>query len=286
MFQKDYPGCIFEEKHGLSIVLRNIEWKVPKESISMPIIGRRVLESLRSENRAMLTAARDQYGEEIDVPSRLSANGNKETEEGDGNIAAQFRESVFHNKKSIENDGLNTGERVQTLETTHKESRKVLEERMVEAVNNGLSKAGEEEMKTIIQKHKSVFKPRRGSSGPAKLTPMKIRLGKHKTPVKVIVSKYPAEQRKFVYDHSSKFVSLTSIKPGPQTSWQAARHLVPIDSKAKFRIPVDLHPVNDANIAEQWPMPMIEADLSNFKESECFASLDFYSGYCQCPLDA
>lgn len=82
-------------RHGASLVLRNIELKVAKKSVSTPIIGRRVLESLRCDNHEMLTAMRDKYCEYIDVASRLAADGNEETGEGVENIAALFGEPIY-----------------------------------------------------------------------------------------------------------------------------------------------------------------------------------------------
>lgn len=54
------------------LILRNIVWKVSTENDQIPIIGRRVLESLGYENREMLLAAKDEYGEDIEVEERLS----------------------------------------------------------------------------------------------------------------------------------------------------------------------------------------------------------------------
>lgn len=271
-------------RHGSSLVLRNIEWKVARENIAIPIIGRRVLESIGCDNREMLMAARDKYGEEIDVAQRLDDDGNKE-EESERNIAALFGESVFHSGGNVEEDGLVNEEIcVDFGDDPPKEVENELKERIKEAVQNGLSKAGEKKLQEIIQRHRSVFRLRLGSGGPARVTAMKIRLEDGKMPVKVKVRKYPTDQRKFLDEYLDKLVKLDFIRPYPQAAWQAAPHLVPKNSKAKFRTTIDLRPVNAATIAEQWPMPVIEAELSDFKDSKHFASLDFCSGYWQCPL--
>lgn len=57
-------------------------------------------------------------------------------------------------------------------------------------------------------------------------------------------------------------------------------------SKVKFRVAVDLRPVNAATMKEARPthMPHLESELSDFAGSKCFASLDFASGYWQLPL--
>lgn len=103
--------------------------------------------------------------------------------------------------------------------------------------------------------------------------------------VKVKVRKYGADQRKFLDVYFTKLVDMGFLKPGSQTSWQAAPHLVPKDSKSKLRATIDLRPVNAVTTAEQWPMPLIEAELDDIVGSIDFASIDSCSGYWHCPLN-
>lgn len=91
-------------RHGSILIIRNIEWKVTKENIHIPMIGRRVLESLGSDNSEMLMAARDNYEEDVDVTVRLTKDGNEYN--CSGNIAALFAESIFHTGGNVDNDGL------------------------------------------------------------------------------------------------------------------------------------------------------------------------------------
>lgn len=74
------------------------------------------------------------------------------------------------------------------------------------------------------------------------------------------------------------------IQPDPTVSWQSAPHLVPKDSPSMFRITIDLRPLNAATSPEVWPMPNLEAELSDFEGSEHFAFLDFCTVYWQMPL--
>lgn len=103
--------------------------------------------------------------------------------------------------------------------------------------------------------------------------------------MKVKVRKYPAKQRRFFDAYFDKSVGMGFLKVCPQAPWQAALHLVPKYSKAKYRTTIDLRPVNAATKAEQWPMPIIVAKLSYLNGSKHFASLDFCSGNWQCPLE-
>lgn len=69
-------------RHGLSLILKNVEWKIDKEDIPVPIIGRKELEYLGCDDRELLIAARDKYGEEIDVACRLKLDGTEEESSG------------------------------------------------------------------------------------------------------------------------------------------------------------------------------------------------------------
>lgn len=69
-----------------------------------PIVGRRVLESIRCDNREMLLAVQEKYGSDIYAKDRLTADGNEEG--NSGRIAALFGESVFHNAGAIERDAV------------------------------------------------------------------------------------------------------------------------------------------------------------------------------------
>lgn len=69
--------------------------------------------------------------------------------------------------------------------------------------------------------------------------------------MKVKVRKYPLEHKKFMDVYFTKLVNMDFLKIDPQAFWQASTHLVPKDSKSKFRITIDLRPVNSATKAEQ-----------------------------------
>lgn len=70
----------------------------------------------------------------------------------------------------------------------------------------------------------------------------------------------------------------------PTAEWQAAPLLVPKNSKARFRVTVDTRPVNSATVPESWPIPHLEAEMSDFHGSTVFAGIAFVSGYWQLPL--
>lgn len=87
-----------------SIILRNMKWRVSKEDIAVSVVERTVLKSLDYDNGEMLVAARDIYGEDIDVTNRLTNGGTEE--ESNGRIAELYDEFVFQSHVSMEEEGI------------------------------------------------------------------------------------------------------------------------------------------------------------------------------------
>ena len=73
--------------------------------------------------------------------------------------------------------------------------------------------------------------------------------------------------------------------PNPTSKWAAAPLLVPKPGPAKFRFTFDLRPVNKYTEAHQFPMPVIEPELTKLDKSCYFATLDLSHGYWRMPLD-
>lgn len=54
--------------------------------------------------------------------------------------------------------------------------------------------------------------------------------------------------------------------PNPTADWQIAPHIVPkLKSKAKFRMKIDLRPVNAATKKRAWQMPHLDSEMQDFK---------------------
>lgn len=114
---------------------------------------------------------------------------------------------------------------------------------------------------------------------------MRIDIDPRKSPVKVKARRYPAVQRQFLKLYIDKLVEMGFLFPNPDAKWQAAPLCVPKpSSRSKFRLAIDLRPVNAATIKRAWPMPHLDSEMRDFAESSCFASLDFCQGYWQLPV--
>lgn len=105
-------------------------------------------------------------------------------------------------------------------------------------------------------------------------------------PVSVKSRRCSAEQRVILNKYMSQLCKMGYVKQRAYTSWQAAPRFVPKYWPSNFRATVDMRPVNCITMNDSWPMPNIESDLSDFKRSKCFASIEFCVGDRQCPLGA
>ena len=171
-------------------------------------------------------------------------------------------------------------------EDTPKELATALEARIQDAADNGMSPQGITKLTALLHAHKDIFKVRLGASPPAKVKPMKIRLVPNCKPVKAKARRYPGEQRAFLTKYVDRLLEMGFVVNNPNASWQAAPLMVPKPgSRAKYRLAIDLRPVNAATIKEAWPMPHIDSEIYDFAGSTVFAVLDFVSGYWQLPVD-
>ena len=114
---------------------------------------------------------------------------------------------------------------------------------------------------------------------------MRVRLQAGYRPVRVKARRYPQDQRQFLDKYVETLKQMGFFIEMPTAEWQAAPLLVPKrGSKAKYRLAVDLRPVNAATTKEAWPMPHLDSEIYDFAGSSYFASIDFVSGYWQLPL--
>lgn len=150
---------------------------------------------------------------------------------------------------------------------------------IVDAVENGLSKEGQNKLEETIQSNKSIFKIQFGSGGLANVLPMNIVVDNARKPMNVKVRKYVTEQRKLLEVYFTKLVNMDFLKHHSTSSSQSAQHLGLIDSEPMFRTTFDLRPINALTKAEYWPMLLIEAELSNFIGSMHFAYTDSCSSF-------
>ena len=113
---------------------------------------------------------------------------------------------------------------------------------------------------------------------------MRVRLETGKRAIKVKARRYSADQKEFLEKYVQQLVDMGFFIEMSTANWQAAPNLVEKKGRAKYRMTIDLRPVDSATAKESWPMPPLESEIHEFAGSKYFASLDFVSGYWQLPL--
>lgn len=114
---------------------------------------------------------------------------------------------------------------------------------------------------------------------------MRVRLQPESKPVRVKARRYSPEQRSFMEKYGDKLLEMDFALVMPTASWQAAPLILPKPgSKYKYRLAIDLRPVNASTVKESWPMPHLDSEVMDFAGSTCFESLEFVSAYWQLPL--
>lgn len=142
-----------------------------------------------------------------------------------------------------------------------------------EAVGNGIYKNGLGKIWNLLHKYLDIFCPKLGSGPPADVPPMNIIIKDGARPIKVRLSRYAQKSREFITNFIDKLVETGFLIEHPSATWQAAplRVLKP-GSTGKYRLVIDLKPVNTSTIKEQWPLPHIEYKLEDFTEDKFFCT--------------
>ena len=282
-------------RHGEKLMLHGVKWLVPENKVAHAYLGRHVLNALGLENRAMIAATRDRLGSVVDVPDLLKQNGAADSacaaDQPASSVGSILSEngyewgSSFHRTASSADEHADSeAAYIDIGDDPDELIQQAVNQRVTDALTRGLSHRGGERLRAILEKRYGVFRLRLGKSAPAKVEPMRIRLQKDAKPIKVKVRRYSQEQRRFLDDYIAKLLDMGFIREAKTADWQAAPLLVPKASRARFRLTLDLRPVNSATIKEAWPMPHVDSEVYDFSGSTCFAVIDFPSGYWQLPL--
>lgn len=269
-------------RHGSTLLLRNVEWAVSKQDAKHVLIGRPLLEALGLDMKNILEAACDRNNGIINVPDILPDQITPKP----GTLAKFIRDSgVFHCQNG--DDGYDEDESIyiDLGEDKPGEVEDMLGKRVEESAAAGLSTSGQEDLKTLLMEFEDIFRVRLGKTPPARVEPMKVKLKLGARPTIAKARRYKADQRNFLNKYMEELERMGFVVKNNAAQWASAPLLVPKESKARFRMTVDLRGVNAATEPISWPMPHIDSEVYDFSGSDCFATVDFVSGYWQLPLD-
>ena len=278
----DLDVCL-KIRHGTELLIRKVTWLVCDQSADCAYLGRPLLEKLGLNARVLLEAACDENNGEVDAKDLMSEGKSSEK----NSLCSVLRDGLYHGTADIEEDSedfdrmyIDLGDDPDhVLDSTLK---KAVERARKEGMSSeGCLRLG----KLLTVDYRDIFRIRLGGSKPACVRPMKMKIRDNARPVRVKTRRYTPEQREFLTKYVDKLVEMGFLKPNPHCKWQCAPLLVgKPNSKAKFRMTIDLRPINAATEKDSWPMPHIDSEIYDLSDAKCFAKLDFVSGYWQLPV--
>lgn len=234
-------------RHASTLNIRNIKWFVSDRNIPHTILGRDVLVPMGLDDRTLLAAEHDRMNGEIDLLGKqveLSSEGSV------AGVIQHRNDELFHSvhcssDHTVDED---SGEQMLGLdfgEDDPEELRKVLKDRIQEAVGSGISSAGEERLRKLLFEYADVFRLKLGKGPPAKVEPMHIRIKQNAVPIKAKARRYPPKQREFINKFIDRLVNIGFLVDRPTASWHSAPLLVQKPgSSDEYRMTFDVKPVN------------------------------------------
>ena len=143
----------------------------------------------------------------------------------------------------------------------------------------------ESDMRSLVAEYEDTFRTKLGGDSAADVPPMKIILKQDAVPIRVRVRKYSPPQAVFLRSKVDELLQLGLVKRNATSRWACAPLIVPKPGPEAFRFTVDLRPVNAQTEPQAWPMPNMEAAMSELTGDTCFATMGLCHGYWQMPLD-
>lgn len=119
---------------------------------------------------------------------------------------------------------------------------------------------------------------------PADIEPLKIHLKPDSISIRTKQRRYPLRKKELMTRYVRQLLNLGFVKNVTSPEWVSAPLIVPKRPLAMYRLTIDYRPINNATIPTFWPMPNIDAELSDARVATAFAGIDFCSGYWQAPL--
>ncbi|KAH9094099.1 hypothetical protein Ae201684P_016714 [Aphanomyces euteiches] len=168
--------------------------------------------------------------------------------------------------------------------TRDDEVQEVLEQKVAEAVEQGLPPGQVDELRRILRAYQDVFRLDFGKDPPVKVAPLKVRLKEGAVPVKVGLRRYPPAHMDYLRQHVAELEAAGLIYRNNRATWAAAPRIVPKKNPGEYRMTIDSRPINAWTEAMPWPMPNLEAAMATLVGMEVFFTLDWLKGYWQLPL--
>ena len=220
------------------------------------------------------------------VPQKRSSFPSGESIGSPGAIRSTSLPSPLFYGDGCDDDPLRTDDEPLPGVDDPKETLAHLRDRVREAEKNGMSADGLKELEQLLTEFRDIFRTKLGNDPPADVEPMTIKLKPDAKPMRVKLRRYSPPQTAFLRKKTDELLELGLIRRNNKSQWACAPLIVPKPGPEQFRFTVDLRPVNEQTVVYSWPMPHVEAAVTQLAHDTCYASIDLCHGYWQMPLAA
>ncbi len=159
----------------------------------------------------------------------------------------------------------------------------ILNQKVGEAVESGLSAEGVERLRKMLHTYWDVFRMEFADDPPLSVPPMEVKMPEAATPVMCRSSRYSPIHHKYFEEHMAELERRGLVYKNPESRWGSAPRVVS-KKDGSLRMTVDLRAVNDRTIPRAWPMPHQEAEMADLEGATCFFDVDGFKQYWQEPL--
>lgn len=160
-----------------------------------------------------------------------------------------------------------------------KEKERILQVKLHDSRDRGLSKQGCEELEKILREIDDTTKLKVRAGKPADIEPLMIALTHDAVPIRDKQHRYPQPKREFIIRNFRPLFKLGFVKTFRRRNGFPHNCLSRNGSPVIYGLTVDYRPINAATRPTFSPMSDIEAKLANTQDSKALASLDFCSRY-------
>jgi hypothetical protein len=151
------------------------------------------------------------------------------------------------------------------------------------AAKNGLPDEWKNKLSKLVLKYKDVWRTSLGPDPPATVTPFVTRLKPNATPYRCKGRRYNTDDSNFLKDFIEELLRNGLVEENFNSEW-ASPVVVVKKSDGSRRMCVDLRAVNALCESTAWPMPFLEAIVSDLASSKCWFKLDAFKGFWMMPL--
>lgn len=238
-------------RHGSALVLRNLRWLITPQAVDEPLLSRPLLEALGFDCHQVMRSASDRFGGSVDV-STLVGNGSDFASGRVGRII----DGVFHADGGADDADLDDDDGWLDLGPEDPaEKEKILQGKLKEAKEHGLSESGCEELEGLLREFSDTIKLKLDVGEPADIEPLKIALQPDAKPIRAKQRRYPQPKRAFLTRYVQELLKLGFVKHVSAPEWVSAPLVVPKRPPAMYRLTVDYRPINAVTRPTFWPMP-------------------------------